>query len=320
MDNNQNVPSTTVSQIPAANDQQIQNTDTSPKYQHTYMSEEDRLKKFMSAPKFVAARDLMASPIVLVYTISLTVLLLYNIIGLKSYLHPFMLLLCYVGWTTYLSAHKSKKENKLPNANGIGLASVLSTIMMAIIIIAAVLFAFTLISIFAGSVDDMYYSLLLLGIDIAESDFKAVLSIFIIVALIGIILGILFYRAMTKSLKSVKYCITNEEDPERISLFVPVFIFVSLALSVIIYIFAYFCLMDKVDFDNPLYRQALADNSISSGFMGLMIDYVEEQSHISPVVSAIAEILSLVNSVAMALFFMNAANKLNPIISSLNDK
>ena len=93
-----------------------------------------------------------------------------------------------------------------------------------------------------------------MGIDIAESDFKAVLSIFIIVALIGIILGILFYRAMTKSLKSVKYCITNEEDPERIPLFITIFLFVSIALSIVIYIYAYFGLMDKVDFNNEMRR------------------------------------------------------------------
>lgn len=288
-------------------------------FQKKYMSEEDRLKKFMSAPKFVAARDLMSSPILLVYTVSLTVSLLFNIIGLKSYLHPFMILLCYAGWTTYLSANRSKRENKLPNANGLGLASVLSVIMMTIIIIAAVFFAFTLIGIFTGSVDYLYESLLLMGIDISESDFKALLCVFIIVALIAVILGILFYRSMAKSLKSIKYCITNEEDPERIPLFITIFLFVSIALSIVIYIYAYFGLMDKVDFNNPLYRQALEQNSTESALMGFLVDYVEEQSKISPVVTTIAEILSLINSVSMAIFFMKASKTLNPIITSIDD-
>lgn len=298
MDNDQNTP-----------------TEVNTQYQgYTYISEEERLKKFMSRPKFLAARELMASPLCLMYAISITVMLLIYFIGMHSFIHPFLILLCYAGWSTYLYANKSKKNNTLPNANGLGLASVISTIMMALMILTAIFFLIFVVGSFASyySIDMIYDTLVYSGIDIAESDFKAILCIVLIFGAIVIILGIIYYKTLAQNLKSIKFCITNEDDPKRISTFPAVFALVVAILGIVVFI-ADGVLLDGVDFNNPSYLQALKENELDTGITGFLLEYVESQTEISPVVGILSELAGLFNSVVLSLFLFKAVKLINPL-------
>ena len=104
------------------------NNSMPPQYQQpVYLTDEERLKLYMSKPKFVAIRDLLSSPLVLIYAVLVSLIFVvdlslglslwlgshYEITDLTGYFHPFYFLLGIGAFTTYFSANNAKTSGKL---------------------------------------------------------------------------------------------------------------------------------------------------------------------------------------------------------------
>lgn len=321
MDNN-NLPGTQLDTTPntPVDAPQNQNTagTTPPAYHaYTYISEAERLKQFMSAPKFVNGRDLLTSPLILMYSCSVTAILLLYIIGMRDFLHPIYMLMCYAGWTTYFSARKSKQNNTLPNTTGLSIASGVSTFMKVIMIIAIAALAFGLIKVF--SVFDTYVYLLqdMLSplVNLSEAAVSATVIIVLLVVFIAIIVSIILYSCQTKNLKSIRFCITNEDDPIRISTIPSVILFVSVLINVIMLVRNILVSTDSIKSFSGELEELFLQLGEEAGIYEEVYNYLMANDSTAITISSIISIVSIFSSVVIGLFYLKAAKMLNQCIS-----
>ncbi|MCR4625524.1 MAG: hypothetical protein K5795_06115 [Lachnospiraceae bacterium] len=318
MDNNQTTPNNT----PAENIQQptpdYAGPGTPPPYQaYTYISEEERLKKFMAAPKFVNGRDLLASPIVLMYACSVSVILLLYIIGMRDFLHPIYMLMCYAGWSAYLSAKKSKQNNTLPNTTGLSIASGVSTFMKVLMIIAIAALAFGLIKIFSvfNSFVYLLQDMLSPMVKLSEAAVSATVVIIILVVFIAIIVSIILYSYQTKNLKSIRFCITNEDDPIRISTIPSIILFVSVLINVIMLVRNILVSTDSIRSFSGELDELLMQLGEEAGVYEDIYNYMMASDPTAITISSIISVISIFSSVVIGLFYLKAAKMLNQCIS-----
>ena len=318
MDNNQTTPNNT----PAENIQQptpdYAGPGTPPPYQaYTYISEEERLKKFMAAPKFVNGRDLLASPLVLMYACSVSVILLLYIIGMRDFLHPIYMLMCYAGWSAYLSAKKSKQNNTLPNTTGLSIASGVSTFMKVLMIIAIAALAFGLIKIFSvfNSFVYLLQDMLSPMVKLSEAAVSATVVIIILVVFIAIIVSIILYSYQTKNLKSIRFCITNEDDPICISTIPSIILFVSVLINVIMLVRNILVSTDSVRSFSGELDELLMQLGEEAGVYEDIYNYMMASDPTAITISSIISVISIFSSVVIGLFYLKAAKMLNECIS-----
>ena len=317
MDNNQTTPNNT----PAENVQQTPDyagPGTPPPYQaYTYISEEERLKKFMAAPKFVNGRDLLASPLVLMYACSVSVILLLYIIGMRDFLHPIYMLMCYAGWSAYLSAKKSKQNNTLPNTTGLSIASGVSTFMKVLMIIAIAALAFGLIKIFSvfNSFVYLLQDMLSPMVKLSEAAVSATVVIIILVVFIAIIVSIILYSYQTKNLKSIRFCITNEDDPIRISTIPSIILFVSVLINVIMLVRNILVSTDSIRSFSGELDELLMQLGEEAGVYEDIYNYMMASDPTAITISSIISVISIFSSVVIGLFYLKAAKMLNQCIS-----
>ena len=318
MDNNQTTPNNT----PAENIQQptpdYAGPGTPPPYQaYTYISEEERLNKFMAAPKFVNGRDLLASPLVLMYACSVSVILLLYIIGMCDFLHPIYMLMCYAGWSAYLSAKKSKQNNTLPNTTGLSIASGVSTFMKVLMIIAIAALAFGLIKIFSvfNSFVYLLQDMLSPMVKLSEAAVSATVVIIILVVFIAIIVSIILYSYQTKNLKSIRFCITNEDDPIRISTIPSIILFVSVLINVIMLVRNILVSTDSIRSFSGELDELLMQLGEEAGVYEDIYNYMMASDPTAITISSIISVISIFSSVVIGLFYLKAAKMLNQCIS-----
>ena len=318
MDNNQTTPNNT----PAENIQQptpdYAGPGTPPPYQaYTYISEEERLKKFMAAPKFVNGRDLLASPLVLMYACSVSVILLLYIIGMRDFLHPIYMLMCYAGWSAYLSAKKSKQNNTLPNTTGLSIASGVSTFMKVLMIIAIAALAFGLIKIFSvfNSFVYLLQDMLSPMVKLSEAAVSTTVVIIILVVFIAIIVSIILYSYQTKNLKSIRFCITNEDDPIRISTIPSIILFVSVLINVIMLVRNILVSTDSIRSFSGELDELLMQLGEEAGVYEDIYNYMMASDPTAITISSIISVISIFSSVVIGLFYLKAAKMLNQCIS-----
>lgn len=319
MDNN-NLPGTQqdIPNIPADTQPTPYNAGTTPPAYHayTYVSEEERLKQFMSAPKFVNGRDLLTSPLLLMYSCSVTAILLLYIIGLHDFLHPIYMLMCYAGWSTYLSARKAKQNNTLPNTTGLSIASGVSTFMRVIMIIALVVLVIGMIKIFSifnafvYLIQDMFSPM----VELSEAAVSATVIIIIFVVFIAIIVSIILYMYQTKNLKSIRFCITNEDDPTLISTIPSIILFVSVLINVIMLIRNVLVSTDSIKSFSGELDELFLHLGEEAGIYEEIYNYMMANDSTAITITSIISIVSIFSSVVIGLFYLKAAKMLNQCI------
>lgn len=287
------------------------NNQVPPSYygQPMYDTDEERLKKYMSNPKFVLARDIMASPIVLVYALAVSAVLVFNFVALQSFLHPLFILLCIAAWITFASGVSSKKNNKLPSTAGLSIASGVAITLMVIwcigfglMILLAILGLFGSLTSGAGG----------------SGYIVMVMAIFLAICILFLVFGIKYYSLQSRNLKGVRFCITNEADPPRFSIFPAVILIIGIVLSIIgIFsaesIFGSAKLQDFVR--DSLIREfkEIGIDSIKSGYSSELTEQLIEMifSSKTRILTYISSVLNMVLMGSTAALYFNIKKKLN---------
>ena len=244
-------------------------------YQQTpYLSEEEHLKRFMSTPKFVAARDVMCSAPVLFYAISVTAIILFNFIVMQSFLHPIYLLLVIAAWLTFASGSSSKKTGHLPSTAGLSIGSGVATTMMVLWCIGFGL----IILLFGIGLVGTISSGRLLGNSYTNAGVVG-LSILLVISILALVLGIKYYSIQSRNIKGIRFCITNEAPPRRFSSFPSVILIIAIILTIIGLIYSV-NMMKNADFIRQMrtilmdYFSASGMDDISDGFSKKMTDMI----------------------------------------------
>ena len=279
-----------------------------PRYyqQAPYMSEDERLKHFKANPKFIMARDFMASPLILLYSLAVTAILLFDMIVLGSYLHPLLILLCVAGWITYFSGVSAKKNDGLPTTAGLSIASGVAITMLVIWCIAMGLTVLLAGLSMVGS----------MGIISGFNNAGAfVILILLVISILVLVLGIKHYSLQSRALKSIKFCITNEDAPKRISIFPSVILIISAMLQIAstvgtVYVFKSTKILNKI---MDTFMEYLDRVSVSKDIRNYIYDYVHDALFSSSNVSTtiISGALSVFLAFITAFIYIKAATALN---------
>ena len=279
------------------------------------VQESELLAKYMSAPKYVAARDLIASPIVLFYALSVTAILLFDFLK-GDYLHPFYVLLCIGAWISYISGSKSRKTNTLPSVSGVSICAGVCTAKLVLACIVIGLFILLLGTVIVISLIHKT----------ADGNFIMVTSIILAIMILILWFLVKFYSTQARNLKTVKYCIANGDmSPKRISIF-PSVIYIIMAVISTISLAMYQTL--TTNFNGYL------DDFIRSTRLGLSsLDLPYEQ--VEKVISIfreyfnfnemgktiiVASVLIILNYLSIALFFFRTSSVLNVHLSDYDFK
>ena len=286
------------------------NNQIPPAYHGQFPNEEDLLKKYKSNPRYVAARDLIGTPYVLMYALSVSAMLIYFAIQ-KDFLHPFYILLCIGSWITYISAVKSKKTNELPSVSGLGLCAGVSIALLVVICIGVgvmlLILIVCLVSIFK----------------VNSGDGQMVLTVSILLAVSGLLLWlcIKLFSVQARNIKTIKHCISNDDFiPKKISIFPSIVYFITSGIS-LFSIFAINTLSGSLTsyFEDTFktMKETLLSTGVSNDLVNTFIDeiqkYVNDGSLTTSII--ISSILGMINNVSLALFYFRAASALNVYLS-----
>lgn len=280
--------------------------------QQVYMSDDERLKKYMSSPKFVAARDFMCSMPVLLYAISVSALLVFFCVTMTSVwdlIHPLYILLCIGAWITFASGLKSKKNNTLPSTSGLSIGSGVAITMLVLWCIA---FGLIILILLLGIV-----AVLQSGVSM-DNYGTIVLFVTFAVSILALVLGIKYYSIQSRNLKNIRYCITNEANPRRFSIFPSVILILGVVLS-IIGIIGMQGVMGSTKLKN-LVSDYLLEYFRESGISKIDKDLPRQftETIINSVWSTKAQVMSIISSVlgiiemlSTAVIYISAKSKLN---------
>ena len=280
--------------------------------QQVYMSDDERLKKYMSSPKFVAARDFMCSMPVLLYAISVSALLVFFCVTMTSVwdlIHPLYILLCIGAWITFASGLKSKKNNTLPSTSGLSIGSGVAITMLVLWCIA---FGLIILILLLGIV-----AVLQSGVSM-DNYGTIVLFVTFAVSILALVLGIKYYSIQSRNLKNIRYCITNEANPRRFSIFPSVILILGVVLS-IIGIIGMQGVMGSTRLKN-LVSDYLLEYFRESGISKIDKDLPRQftETIINSVWSTKAQVMSIISSVlgiiemlSTAVIYISAKSKLN---------
>ena len=279
--------------------------------QPTYDTDEERLRKYMSNPKFVAARDIMGSPIVLFYAISVSALLLFNFIALQSFLHPLLILLSIAAWITYGSGISSKKNNTLPSTSGLSIGSGVAITMLVIWCIA---FGLCILIMLLGIIGVLSAGRVGSAAGAGILALVICLCIFILV----LVFGIKYYSLQSRNLKGLKYCITNEANPSRFSIFPSVILIIGIVLS-IVGLFVMEGIYGSSKLQNAVYDYLInyfgnsGIDSIKSGFSRELAEQLVDKifSREARIMSYVSNILSILTMGSTAGLYISIKSKLN---------
>lgn len=279
--------------------------------QQVYMTDDERLKKYMSTPKFVAARDLMCSLPVLLYAVSVSALLVFFCVTMTSIwdlLHPLYILLCIGAWITFASGLKSKKSGTLPSTSGLSIGSGVAITMLVLWCIA---FGLIVLILLLGVIGVLQSGMSL------DNYGAIVLFVMFAVSILALVLGIKYYSLQSRNLKNIRYCITNEANPTRFSIFPSVILILGIIISVISLI-GMQSVLGSVKLKNALSDYLityLRDSGISKlGFSPREITDTLINSIFSTrtqVLSIISSLLGIFNMLSTAVLFISAKSKLN---------
>lgn len=276
------------------------------------MSDDERLKKYMSSPKFVAARDFMCSMPVLLYAISVSALLVFFCVTMTSVwdlIHPLYILLCIGAWITFASGLKSKKNNTLPSTSGLSIGSGVAITMLVLWCIA---FGLIILILLLGIV-----AVLQSGVSM-DNYGTIVLFVTFAVSILALVLGIKYYSIQSRNLKNIRYCITNEANPRRFSIFPSVILILGVVLS-IIGIIGMQGVMGSTKLKN-LVSDYLLEYFRESGISKIDKDLPRQftETIINSVWSTKAQVMSIISSVlgiiemlSTAVIYISAKSKLN---------
>lgn len=276
------------------------------------MSDDERLKKYMSSPKFVAARDFMCSMPVLLYAISVSALLVFFCVTMTSVwdlIHPLYILLCIGAWITFASGLKSKKNNTLPSTSGLSIGSGVAITMLVLWCIA---FGLIILILLLGIV-----AVLQSGVSM-DNYGTIVLFVTFAVSILALVLGIKYYSIQSRNLKNIRYCITNEANPGRFSIFPSVILILGVVLS-IIGIIGMQGVMGSTKLKN-LVSDYLLEYFRESGISKIDKDLPRQftETIINSVWSTKAQVMSIISSVlgiiemlSTAVIYISAKSKLN---------
>ena len=287
---------------------------TPPSYynQQPYMSDDERLRKYMSSPKFVAARDFMCSMPVLLYAISVSAILIFYVATMSSVLdllHPLYILLCIGAWITFASGLKSKKNNVLPSTSGLSIGSGVAITMLVLWCIGfGLVLLVMIISVF---------SVLSMG-GSARSAAVIALFIMLVITILILVLGIKYYSLQSRSIKGIKFCITNEANPSRFSIF-PAVILIIAAIITVISIIGTQSLLGNAKLKSALtdYLMEYFKNSgidkISSGTSKQLTEWILDTIYSTKgqIIRIVGSALDIFNLISTALIFITAKSKLN---------
>ena len=280
--------------------------------QQVYLTDEERLKKYMSSPKFVAARDFMCSMPVLLYAVSVTALLVFFVVTMNSVwdlLHPLYILLCIGAWVTFASGLKSKKNGTLPSTSGLSIGSGVAITMLVLWCIAFGLVIIILLIAVVGVLQS--------GVSFDNFGTIFLFSIFAI-SILMLVLGIKYYSVQSRNLKNIRYCITNEANPRRFSIFPSVILILGVIISVAS-IIGMQSILGSTKLKNALtdylleYFRQSGIEKISPGssreFTETIINSIWSSK--AQILSIISSALGIFNMLSTAILYISAKVKLN---------
>lgn len=280
--------------------------------QQVYLTDEERLKKYMSNPKFVAARDFMCSFPVLFYALSVSALLIFYVATMNTFwdlLHPLYILLCIGAWITFASGLKSKKNGTLPSTAGLSIGSGVAITMLVLWCIA---FGLIIIMLLIAVVS-------VLSSGVSLDNFGAVLLfVMFIVSILMLVLGIKYYSVQSRNLKNIRYCITNEANPKRFSIFPSVILIIGIILS-IVSIIGMQSILGSVKLKNAVTDYLLdyfRKSGIEKFYPGTAREFTDTivnsiWSTKAQVLSIVASVIGIVEMLAQAVIHISAKSKLN---------
>jgi len=278
-----------------------------PVYKDDYWNEpeESLLTKYKAAPSFLAARQLLSSMPVLMFNIAVSLFLFYVVFFLSEWMHPMLVLLCIAGWMTYITGIKSNKNNSLPSVGGLSLASGVATIMM---IVWCIIFGF-LILLFSIGIIKML-------IDRGFSGSSPwILLMLLVISILLLAVGIRYYGAQARALKTVKYIITGEASPKRISAFpsVVLIIFSCIQAASTVGLILWLRTGNVVNSIKGYYEDYMNSLNVSQSVIKTLNEAIEEMFTGSSVSSLLLLycLLSVAFNLSKASFFMKAASALN---------
>lgn len=273
--------------------------------QAPYMSETERLNKFMSTPKFVTARDFMGSFPVLIYAITATALLAFDIIALHDFIHPLLLLMTIASWITYISGVSSKKNNKLPSTAGLSIASGVAITMLVIWCIAFGLVIIALIGAMGSGYGD-------------SGTITAVMAVALACSILALVLGIRYYLSQSRNMKNIKFCITNEDNPRKFSIFPSVILIIGIIFSLSSLI-GTISMLNNTNLQKEVYDIFLKYfkysnlDKIQDGWSQRLARYLTDTlfSKETIIYSSISSGLNILNMLSTAIIFFVAKAKMN---------
>lgn len=277
--------------------------------QAPYMSETERLSKFMSTPKFVTARDFMGSFPVLIYAITATALLAFDIIALHDFIHPLLLLMTIASWITYISGVSSKKNNKLPSTAGLSIASGVAITMLVIWCLAFGLVIILFIIALIGAMGSGYGD---------SGTITAVMAVALACSILALVLGIRYYLSQSRNMKNIKFCITNEDNPRKFSIFPSVILIIGIIFSLSSLI-GTISMLNNTNLQKEVYDIFLKYfkysnlDKIQDGWSQRLARYLRDTlfSKETIIYSSISSGLNILNMLSTAIIFFVAKAKMN---------
>ena len=273
------------------------------------MSETERLNKFMSTPKFVTARDFMGSFPVLIYAITATALLAFDIIALHDFIHPLLLLMTIASWITYISGVSSKKNNKLPSTAGLSIASGVAITMLVIWCIAFGLVIILFIIALVGAMGSGYGD---------SGTITAVMAVALACSILALVLGIRYYLSQSRNMKNIKFCITNEDNPRKFSIFPSVILIIGIIFS-LSSLLGTISMLNNTNLQKEVYDIFLKYfkysnlDKIQDGWSQRLARYLTDTlfSKETIIYSSISSGLNILNMLSTAIIFFVAKAKMN---------
>lgn len=278
-----------------------------PVYKDDYFTEpeESLLTKYKAAPSFLAGRQLLSSMPVLMFDIAISLFLFYVVFFLSEWMHPMLMLLCIAGWMTYFAGIKSNKQNSLPSVGGLSLASGVATIMM---IVWCIVFAILILLFGIGTIK----MLIDRGFGVGS---PWIMLLLLVISILLLAVGIRYYGAQSRALKTVKYIITGEASPKRISAFpsVVLIIFSCIQVASSVGLILWLRTGNVVNSIKGYYEDYLNSINVSPSIIKTFNEAVEEMFTGSSVTSLLLLycLLSVALNLSKAAFFMRAASVLN---------
>ena len=278
-------------------------------YQQTpYVEDDEQLKRYKTSPRFIAARDLMGSPLILAYSICVSAVLLFDFIALHSFIHPLLILLCIAGWITFGSGVSAKKKNGLPSTAGLTIGRGVAITMLVIwcILIGLIILIYLI---------GMFGVIGLTGGKGAGGTAAVIILVILVIAILVLVLGIKHYSLQSRALKTIKLCLAPTTTPRRISIFPAVMLIISAVIEVASTVGSVVVLKSTRYLNQVLnyISESLAQAKISSSIRKEVMSYIQSSlfSSSNVALTIVSGVLGIALSIITAIIYIKAASSLN---------